>query len=414
MRTLRLQLRFLLPLVATLVAAAYLALPLMDRLTLRWFARDLSTRGNLVANTLSDSIAEALAEGRPNRLRSVFNRAVQDERLVAIAFCEPGDRLAVASYGFPTELGCAQAREAAQRDEPQLSIAGGPVHAGIYPVQGEAGAIGELVLLHDLSFIERRSQDTRRYLIGLITALGVGHRADHDGRRAARAGAAGCNGARALMRGEGLLTPARRPAPELAAAGGRTARPPARPRGRVPPLAGTRGRVDGRSGCARCCAPSCSGDQVIVVSNREPYIHERGDGGDRRQAPGQRPRHRGRAGDARLLGHLDRARQRRRRPRGRRRGRPRRACRPGTRSYTLRRIWLTPEEEQRLLLRLRQRGPVAAVPRGPRAAGVPRIATGSATATVNQRFADAVVAGGAQRRPGGAGAGLPLRAAAAR
>ena len=39
MRILNLQLRFLLPLVLTLVAAAYLALPLMDDLTLRWFAR---------------------------------------------------------------------------------------------------------------------------------------------------------------------------------------------------------------------------------------------------------------------------------------------------------------------------------------------------------------------------------------
>jgi hypothetical protein len=33
--------------------------------------------------------------------------------------------------------------------------------------------LGRLVLLHDLSFIDRRSQDTRRYLIGLIAALGL-------------------------------------------------------------------------------------------------------------------------------------------------------------------------------------------------------------------------------------------------
>ena len=61
MNTLRLQMRFLVPLVFTLVAAAYLALPLMDRLTLRWYTRDLVLRGSLVANALSDSVAEALA-----------------------------------------------------------------------------------------------------------------------------------------------------------------------------------------------------------------------------------------------------------------------------------------------------------------------------------------------------------------
>ena len=42
MKTLRLQLRFLVPLLLTLVAAAVIALPLLDQLTLRWFARDLS------------------------------------------------------------------------------------------------------------------------------------------------------------------------------------------------------------------------------------------------------------------------------------------------------------------------------------------------------------------------------------
>ena len=54
LKTLRLQFRFLVPLVVVLVAAAYLAVPLMDQVTLRWFSRDLNSRGILVANALSD------------------------------------------------------------------------------------------------------------------------------------------------------------------------------------------------------------------------------------------------------------------------------------------------------------------------------------------------------------------------
>ena len=90
MKTFRLQLRFLVPLVLILTGAAYLALPLMDRLTLRWFARDLDMRGALVANALSDSLTDALQETRGRRLQSLFDRAVQDERLVAIGWCSPG------------------------------------------------------------------------------------------------------------------------------------------------------------------------------------------------------------------------------------------------------------------------------------------------------------------------------------
>ena len=40
MKSLRLQLRFLLPLVLLLVIAAYVTVPLVDKLTLRWFLRD--------------------------------------------------------------------------------------------------------------------------------------------------------------------------------------------------------------------------------------------------------------------------------------------------------------------------------------------------------------------------------------
>jgi hypothetical protein len=62
-QTIRLQLRFLLPLVVVVVATAYLVLPVVDRITLRWFARDLDSRGAVVANALSDSVVEALRAG---------------------------------------------------------------------------------------------------------------------------------------------------------------------------------------------------------------------------------------------------------------------------------------------------------------------------------------------------------------
>ena len=96
-----------------------------------------------------------------------------------------------------------------------MRIAGGPVHVGVHQVTSEAGPVGDLVLLHDLSFIDRRSQDTRKYLIVLIAVLGAVDRPDHGRRRPAELARLGF-GARALLRGEGLLRPDRGRAPELA------------------------------------------------------------------------------------------------------------------------------------------------------------------------------------------------------
>jgi trehalose 6-phosphate synthase len=71
-----------------MVLAAYVALPLMDQMTLRWFGRDLNARGVLVANALSDSVADSLQKRAPGRLRRLFARTVQDERLFGIAVCD--------------------------------------------------------------------------------------------------------------------------------------------------------------------------------------------------------------------------------------------------------------------------------------------------------------------------------------
>jgi len=173
MNTFRLQLRFLVPLVLTLVAAAYLALPLMDRLTLRWFSRDLDLRGSLLANALSDSIAQALEERRMAHLQTLFDRAVQDERLVAIGLCAVDGQLLRSTAGYPDTLTCTGAQQTAARADPLLGIKGGTVHVGVFPVNDESARVADLVLLQDMSFMERRSQDTRQYLIILIAALGA-------------------------------------------------------------------------------------------------------------------------------------------------------------------------------------------------------------------------------------------------
>src|SRR6185295_14477750 len=173
MSTLRLQLRFLVPLLLTLGVAAYLALPLMDRLTLRWFSRDLNMRGELVASALSESIAEAIRDPEGRKLMTLFNSAVKDERLLAIGLCTKGEALLRHTDGYPPALGCKEAREIAAQPSPVTRIEGGPVHIGIHPVAGESGPIADLVLVQDVSFIAKRSADTKKYLVVLITGLGV-------------------------------------------------------------------------------------------------------------------------------------------------------------------------------------------------------------------------------------------------
>jgi trehalose 6-phosphate synthase len=387
MNTLRLQMRFLVPLVLTLVAAAYLALPLMDRLTLRWYTRDLSLRGSLVANALSDSVADALAHPQATQLQMLFNRAVQDERLVAIGLCSVDGRLLNRTAAFPALLTCRTAQESAASPEPLLRIEGGSVQVGVYPVLAQSGHVADLVLLHDHSFIERRSQDTRRYLIILIAVLG-GTIAIITVVVAQLSWRGWVSGTRALLRGEGLLRPLMQPRPELEpiAADLRT---------RLRDLEDEIRRANGASApwnperLRSLLRTTLRGDEIIVVSNREPYIHENTPQGIIVQRPASglvtavEPVMRACSGTwiAHGSGNADRqvvdAHDHVSLP-------------PGKTEYTLRRIWLTKEEEQGYYYGFSNEGlwPLCHVAH---VRPVFRESDWQAYRAVNQRFADAVV-----------------------
>ena len=414
LKSLRFQVRFLLPLMLAMVAAAYVALPLMDRVTLRWFSRDVTARGSLVANALSDSIVESVRDQDSDRLRRVFDRTAQDERLFGIGICDRAGRLVQASNGFPLSLTCPRALALRGEAEPRVELSTGPLLVSTHeivddcpdpavqpgtPAATASGSrpaglcsgplrLGHLVLLHDLSFIERRSQDTRRYLIWFIAGLGlivalitmVVAQLSWQGWMTS---------VRSLFRGEGLLRPLA-PPPEL--------KPLVEDlKGRLRDLEDEYRRSQGPESAwtaARLRSllhTHLRGDQVIVVSNREPYIHDRtADGGVivRRPASGLvtavEPVMRACSGtwiahgsgsaDREVVDAQDRV-----------------AVPPGKQDYWLRRLWLSAEEEQGYYYGFANEGlwPLCHVAH---VRPVFRESDWECYRAVNQRFADAVVA----------------------
>lgn len=173
MNTWRSQLRFVLPLIVLLVCVAELALPLIDRATVRWFTRDLTLRGDVIATSLADSIEAALRLGDTQKLQLLVDRLSHDERLFAVALCGLDDHVLVRTAGLPATLGCAQARAMLGSAAPPLRIEGGAMAISVHAVPGPDGPLATLVLLHDLGFVENRSKATQRYLVALLVGLGL-------------------------------------------------------------------------------------------------------------------------------------------------------------------------------------------------------------------------------------------------
>jgi len=275
----KLSLRFILPLMLILAGIAYAVTPLVDRLTLRWFIRDLDIRSSLIASTVEEPLLEQIAAGKKGKVADLFNRISRDERVYAVAYCAGPNAPAVASRALPAEITCATLERWQGRGEPLLNSAQGPLHIAVKALTSEAAPTGRLVLVHDMSFVARRSEETQRYVLYLFMGLTlvVSLVTVIIAQISWRGWMAGM---RSLLRGEGLL---REPS---ALAGEREHRPEFQPIAsdlqrlirelETANQARDEGQITWTADALRAILHGeLRGEDVIVVSNREPYLHQR-------------------------------------------------------------------------------------------------------------------------------------------
>lgn len=338
----RLSLRFLVPLLFALGAFAFAAVPLTDALMLRWFTRDLDIRSQLIVSAIQEPLDDLLTKGSNPKIVSFFGKLTRDERLYAVGLCRPGSSAILASREFPPEVTCAEVSVDPRVPGRRIATPKGLLHVAAYPVDGAPLPGTRLLLVHDMSFVERRSEETRRWLLlffialGSIVALITVVIAQISWR-------GWVQGMRALLRGEGILRPAPPTAPEL--------RPIARDlrdlirdlERQYRPLDGSQ-RIWDQEALRATLRSELHGNDVIVVSNREPYIHVRYEQGVRIQRPasglvtalepvmracsGTWIAHGSGSADRSVVDRHDRV-----------------AVPPAQPVYRLRRIWLTSDEE---------------------------------------------------------------------
>jgi len=385
----RLSLRFVVPLLLALGIFAYGAVPLADALMQRWFVRDLDMRASLVATTVQEPLAGLIAWGSTPRILAYFNRLMQDERLYAVALCLQPTGAPIASANFPKDLDCAALGKDNPADGRVLHSPHGPLHLSVRPVdrEGESGA--RLALVHDMSFVTRRSEETRRLLFYFFVALGL-CMALITVIIAQLSWRGWVHGLRSLLRGEGILRPsATTTVPELL--------PIARDLGdlirdlerQYRPLDGSQ-RIWDQEALRATLRRELHGNHVIVVSNREPYIHVRTPEGVKVQHPASglvtaiEPVMRACSGTwiAHGSGSADRETVDRR---------DRVAVPPENPIYQVRRIWLSKEEEAGYYAGFANEG-IWPLCHNAHVRPTFRTPDFEYYKRVNQRFADAVVA----------------------
>lgn len=315
--------------------------PLASAIVESWLRRDVELRSRLVFNSIRDQAATGLAVAANANLVPFFERLAQDERLIAIGFCDEGGRLQHATSRMPEQVTCEIVSLADTDSFTTITRGKRRLLVGAFPLTG-GNARGHLLILHDMQFVDERAADARFYT------------------GAALAGVAGGIGLLATAFLLGLL----RSWSSLVRAAIQDAR-----RGVAPSVDGVARlpigpdirllldefRLDRKDGDGiqiqwtpetlhRLLDERLPGSEVIAVSNREPYIHNNVNGEIHLQIPASglvaalEPVMRACGGTwiAHGSGTADRDTVDRR---------DRIRVPPADPAYTLRRVWLTDEEQ---------------------------------------------------------------------
>jgi trehalose 6-phosphate synthase len=254
---------------------AYGVAPLVDALTFKWFTRDIEIRTKLIASTLQDSLVFLLETPSNGKIQRLFTRVIQDERLYALAFCDLRNRLHYKTQTFPNTIPCEKPNSDGQPNSRILQLTEGPLHISYSPILEDSGKVlGQLVLVHDMSFIQRRSSDTKAYIVYVFAILGAVISLITV-FIAQMSWKGWIKGLRATFKGEGLLRPISNiVSPEL--------RPIVKDlRVLIRDLESDRRVKDENqiswspSALRDILHNELTGDEVLIVSNREPYIHVR-------------------------------------------------------------------------------------------------------------------------------------------
>lgn len=164
-----LHIRFVFPLIATLLLLAVLSAPLVEHLVTGWFHHDVEQRSRLIASSTEDALVTLWhGEKKLTPLKKLFDSIAKDSRVIAVALCTAEGQMLVQGSDWPPSIICpAHTLDVTFTTVP---FNHGDAMVGVFPILLPENKSASFVILHDLEFSVRRFQEARLYFL-IFTAL---------------------------------------------------------------------------------------------------------------------------------------------------------------------------------------------------------------------------------------------------
>src|ERR1700722_3867570 len=161
-------LRFVLPVAFASCVVAYFGLPYIERLLAEWFRSDVELRAQLVMHSMEEPITDLVEKSNEAHLRAYLAKITADERLLAILVCRPNGATIFKSERAPASISCETTGTAAPAASHIVQLPSGSVQVSRFDFDGAAPVPFRLLMLHDLSFVDRRQRTARDFVLVFV------------------------------------------------------------------------------------------------------------------------------------------------------------------------------------------------------------------------------------------------------
>ena len=163
--------KYALPAVAAVVLVALIGVPYLDGLLTGWFRSDVQLRARLVMSTLDQPLANFLDHADVAGAENYLAGVASDERLLGVRVCGPADKTVLTTPLFPPLIHCGNRDR--QVADGLVHTPGGQVELSTFPLHTSSGADYEVLLAHDLGFIDRRRTTARNLALASVLVAAV-------------------------------------------------------------------------------------------------------------------------------------------------------------------------------------------------------------------------------------------------
>jgi len=165
-------LRFVLPLALASAVVAYFAMPHIDQMLAEWFRGDIELRASLIEGSMEERLADLVSRHDKTGVRKYLARVAADKRISAILLCDADGTLFYRTAPTPPEISCGLSSAASPGASQIIRLPSGAMHVAGFLIARPDKPAFSVYVAHDLGFAATRQTRARRYLIA-FTAVSV-------------------------------------------------------------------------------------------------------------------------------------------------------------------------------------------------------------------------------------------------